>query len=165
VSEPFIGELRLMGFTFPPRGWATCDGQLLGIAQNQALFSVLSTTYGGDGVRTFGLPDLRGRTPLNVGVPFTQGELGGEELHTLTQNEVPTHLHVVQASKADANTPNPANALLASANNAYAPPKDLTSLDPSSVGNAGRNQGHENRHPYTVLNWCIALVGVYPSRN
>jgi microcystin-dependent protein len=163
--EPFIAELMLCSFNFPPKGWAECNGQFLPINQNQALFSLLGTTYGGNGQTTFALPDLRGRVPIHRGAGYVQGELAGQEAHTLTQSEMPQHVHVLQGSKLDANQPTPANALLAGANNAYADPDALTALAPSSVSNVGGSQPHENRHPFLTLNWCIALQGIFPSQN
>jgi microcystin-dependent protein len=155
-----------MSFIYPPKGWALCNGQLLQISGNQALFSLLSTTYGGDGRTNFGLPDLRGRVPLGLGRQWAQGESIGEEFHTLTTAEIPIHQHQLQAVSADANQPNPAGAMLAGANNAYTTFANATSLHPSSVSNTGGSQPHENRHPFTVLSWCIATTtGIYPSRN
>jgi microcystin-dependent protein len=163
--DPFIGDLMLVSFNFAPKGWAMCNGQLLPINQNQALFSLLGTTYGGDGRVNFALPDLRGRVPIHMGAGFVQGERTGEESHTLTVAEMPQHGHSFQASKLDANVPTPAGNLLAGANNAYAAPSVLTTLQPASVTNVGGNQPHENRHPFLVLNWCIALQGIFPSQN
>ena len=154
-----------MSFNFPPKGWALCNGQLLPINQNQALFALLGTMYGGNGQTTFALPNLRGRVPIHVGRGFTQGEMVGEEAHTVTISEMPTHTHVLQASGSDANQPNPSGALLAGANNAYAPPSSLTTLTPGTVNNTGGSQPHENRHPFLTLSWCIALQGIFPSRN
>jgi microcystin-dependent protein len=165
AEEPFMGELRLMSFGFTPKGWAQCNGQLLPINQNQALFSLLGTMYGGNGQTTFALPDLRGRVPLHLGQGLTQGQAGGEEIHTVTTSEMPQHAHLLSATSADANTPNPKNNILASSNNGYTPPANLTTLEPSSVANVGGSQPHENRQPSLVLNWCIALLGVFPSRN
>jgi microcystin-dependent protein len=165
VAEPFLGELRLMSFNFPPKGWAGCNGQLLPINQNQALFSLLGTMYGGNGQTTFALPDLRGRVPIHVGGGFTQGQTAGEEYHALTAAETPAHVHTLSASSVAANQPNPSGALLAAANNAYAPLSSATTLTPTSITNAGGSQPHENHHPYTVLNWCIALQGIFPSVN
>jgi microcystin-dependent protein len=165
AETPFLGELRLMAFNFAPRFWAQCNGQLLPINQNQPLFALLGTMYGGNGQTTFALPDLRGRLPLHIGQGFAQGQAAGEELHTATQAEMPAHRHQLSATSADANTPNPTNAIMASSNNAYTTVASQTSLDPSSVTNAGGSQPHENRQPSLVLNWCIALQGVFPSRN
>jgi len=165
MSEPFMGELKLVSFNFAPKGWAQCNGQQLPINQNQALFALLGTTYGGNGQTTFALPDLRGRVPMDDGPQRVQGEVGGEEAHTLTSAEMPTHRHFMTASSRGASTPVPTGSLLAQANNAYGPPASITSLDPSSVTNVGGSQPHENRHPYLVLNWCIALQGIFPSAN
>jgi microcystin-dependent protein len=165
VVEAFMAELRLMSFNFPPKGWAQCNGQLMPINQNQALFSLLGTTYGGNGQTTFALPDLRGRVPIHLGNGWLQGQAAGEEFHTLTQAEMPQHVHLAHASSRDADQPNPTGALLAGANNAYANPNALTTLHPASVSNVGGSQPHENRHPYLVLNWCICLIGIFPSRN
>jgi microcystin-dependent protein len=161
----FMGELKLMAFNFAPKGWAMCNGQFLPINQNQALFSLLGTTYGGNGQTTFALPDLRGRVPMHFGQGFLQGQAGGQEFHTVTQSEMPQHVHQLSATSTDANGPNPTNAILASSNNAYTTPASLTSLDPSSITSVGGSQPHENRQPSLVLNWCIALQGVFPSRN
>jgi microcystin-dependent protein len=163
--DPYMGEVKLNSFDFAPKGWAQCNGQLLPINQNQALFSLLGTMYGGDGRTTFALPDLRGRVPVHRGAGLSQGQRLGEEAHTLTQAEMPTHGHQLMASPTNANQPMPSNAVLGGANNAYAAPASLTTLTPQSVGTAGGSQAHENRHPYLALNWCIALVGVFPSRN
>jgi microcystin-dependent protein len=160
-----MAELKLTAFNFAPKGWALCNGQTLPINQNQALFSLLGTTYGGNGQTTFALPDLRGRVPMHFGQGFLMGNVGGEEFHTLTQSELPAHVHFMSATSADANTPNPGNAILASSNNAFTSPANLTTLTPQSVTNTGGSQPHENRQPSLVLSWCIALQGVFPSRN
>src|SRR3954464_10283943 len=125
MAEPFLSEVRIMSFVFPPKGWALCDGQLLPINQNQALFSLLGTTFGGDGRVNFGLPDLRGRAPIHVGSGHTLGERGGEQAHTLSISEIPTHTHVAQASTTAGNQASAANALPAKAGNLYAPPASL----------------------------------------
>jgi microcystin-dependent protein len=164
-ENQFMGELRLMSFNFAPKSWAQCTGQFLPINQNQALFSLLGTTYGGNGQTTFALPDLRGRVPLHIGQGFAQGQAAGEEFHALTPGEMPQHVHRLSATSADANQPNPTNAILASSNNAYTSFASPTSLDPSSVTSVGGGQPHENRQPSLVLNWCIALQGIFPSRN
>ncbi len=162
MSEPFLGELKLMSFNFAPKGWAQCNGQLLPINQNQALFSLLGTTYGGNGQTTFGLPDMRGRVPIHRG-SFTQGQTVGEESHTLTSAEMPAHNHNVSASSQNGDQAEPK--ILAAAANVYATPSNFTPIAPGTVGNTGGSQAHENRQPYLVLNWCIALQGIFPSRN
>lgn len=165
MSEPFIGEVKLFGFNYAPKGWALCNGQLLPINQNQALFSLLGTTYGGNGVNTFALPDLRGRTPVHVGNGVMLGESAGEEAHTLTSTEMPMHTHTLSASSADDNkTTATGNVWGKSTNNPYAPDSNTT-LAATAIGAAGQSQPHENRQPYLTLNFCIALVGIYPSRN
>jgi microcystin-dependent protein len=162
MSEPFLGELKLMSFNFAPKAWAQCNGQLLPINQNQALFSLLGTTYGGNGQTTFGLPDMRGRVPIHRG-SFTQGQRVGEESHTLNLNEMPAHTHSVFASSQNGNQADPK--ILAALSNAYTPPTNLTTIAPGTVSNTGGSQAHENRQPYLVLTWCIALQGIFPSRN
>ena len=163
MSEPFLGELKLMSFNFPPRGWAACNGQLLPINQNQALFSLLGTMYGGNGQTNFALPDLRGRVALHVANGFNQGQRAGEEVHTLSVQEMPAHNHPVNASSTAGNAADPT--MLAPFSDGYGDTASLTSLQPATVGNVGGSQPHENRQPYLVLNWCIALQGIFPSRN
>jgi microcystin-dependent protein len=166
MGTPYMGELMLVSFNFAPRGWALCNGQFLPINQNQALFSLLGTMYGGDGRTTFALPDLRGRVPMHVGNGWVQGARLGEETHALSQSEMPAHVHLLQASRSDADSAVPAGGVLAAANNAYAPAgAGLTALRPESVTNVGGSQAHDNHHPYLTLNWCVALQGVFPSRN
>ncbi|HYI42409.1 MAG TPA: tail fiber protein [Sphingomicrobium sp.] len=166
MAEPFIAEVRIMSFNFPPRGWAFCNGQTLPINQNQALFSLLGTTYGGDGRINFGLPDMRGRVPIHVGAGFTQGQRGGEEAHTLTMGEMTQHIHVLSATNTDGTAPIPVNNLIArSATQLYAPPSNLQPMDTASISFTGGSQAHENRQPYLALNFCIALQGIFPSRN
>ena len=165
MAEPFLSEVRIMSFVFPPRGWALCDGQLLPINQNQGLFSLLGTTFGGDGRVNFGLPDLRGRTPIHVGSGHTLGERGGEQAHTLSIAEIPTHTHVLNGSSANATINGPTGALFASSNNAYATAQagGLTSLNPGTVTNVGGSQAHLNMQPFLTLSFCIALQGIFPS--
>ncbi len=165
MSTPFLGEIKIVSFNFPPKGWAFCNGQLLPISQNQALFSLIGTTYGGDGQTTFALPDLRGRVPFHFGNGHTQGERGGEEAHTLNVQELPTHAHAPNGSSAAANAASPAGNVWAStAGGGYAASPDTT-LNPASITNSGGSQAHQNMAPYLVLNFCIALQGIFPSRN
>lgn len=166
MGTPFLGEIRIVSFNFAPQGWAFCNGQFLPINQNQPLFSILGTTYGGNGQTTFALPDLRGRAPLHRGSNFTLGQRGGAEFHTLTQSEMPAHTHQMQVSNSTGDTVLPTNAALAnSPAKIYHAPTNLTTLNPTSVTNAGGSQAHENRQPFLVLNFCIALIGVFPSQN
>lgn len=164
MAEPFLSEIRLMSFVFAPRGWALCNGQLLPINQNQALFSLLGTTFGGDGRVNFGLPDLRGRSPMHVGGSHTLGERGGEQAHTLGIGAMPTHTHAVHAASGTGTQLIPANNLLAVANLPfYRTPDALAAMSPATVGNAGGSQAHINMQPFLTLNFCIALQGIFPS--
>lgn len=165
MAEPFLSEIRIMSFVFPPKGWALCDGQLLPINQNQALFSLLGTTYGGDGRVNFGLPDLRGRVPIHMGSGHTEGERGGEQAHTLSIAELPTHTHSMQASNTDGDDPtNSGHMLAASPTKFWNGPTNLTSLLPSSISNVGGSQAHNNMQPFLTLSFCIALQGIFPSQ-
>jgi microcystin-dependent protein len=165
MAEPFLSEIRIMSFGFAPQGWALCNGQLLPINQNQGLFSLLGTTYGGDGRVNFALPNLQGRVPIHMGSGHTLGERGGEQAHTLSISELPTHTHIVNATANPASTNAPAtNTFLALVNNTYAPAANLTSLIPSEVGTVGGSQAHLNMQPFLVLNFCIALQGIFPSQ-
>lgn len=167
MADPFLAEIRIMSFGFAPKGWALCDGQLLPINQNQALFSLLGTTYGGDGRVNFALPDLRSRVPIHQGNGHTLGERGGEQAHTLTSAELPTHTHTANASSSQGNSVVPTGAVLASPLNQTYRPQDnsLTSLIPGTVTNAGGSQAHQNMQPFLTLNFCIALQGIFPSPN
>jgi microcystin-dependent protein len=170
MAEPFLSEIRIMSFQFAPRGWALCDGQLLPINQNQALFSLLGTTFGGDGRVNFGLPDLRGRVPIHVGGGFSLGERGGEQSHTLSVGELPTHTHVLKASSSGANAspPSPQNATIladSAPGLAYGPPSSLAAMHSTSVTNTGGSQAHLNMQPFLTLSFCIALQGIFPSPN
>lgn len=162
-DTPFLGELRLMSFNFPPKGWAQCDGKLLQINTNQALFSLLGTMYGGDGRTTFGLPDLRGRAPFHRGSGLEVGMTVGTEFHSLNLIEMPAHYHDMMASSANADRPTPV--VLASSNNLYRQPSDLMPIHRDTVTKVGGGQPHENRQPALALEWCIALVGLFPSQN
>jgi microcystin-dependent protein len=170
MSEPFLGEIRPFPFNFAPRGWAMCDGQLLPINQNQALFSLLGTTYGGNGATTFALPDLRGRTPLHHGQgpglsTYALGKRGGEERHVLTVNELPAHDHVLRGSKGPSETSNPTNARPA-AGGRYdtIPVANLNQVSMAETLKRGDNAPHNTLQPYLALNYCIALQGIFPSR-
>jgi microcystin-dependent protein len=167
MSEPFLSEIRVMSFTFAPRGWAQCNGQLLPINQNQALFSLLGTTYGGDGRVNFALPDLRARTPIHVGSSHTLGERAGEQAHTLTIAELPTHTHVLNATSDPGTALIPGNDLLAKSNlPAYgAPDANNVAMAASAIGSVGGSQAHLNMQPFLTLNFCIALQGIFPSPN
>jgi microcystin-dependent protein len=164
MADPFLGEVRVFSFIYAPRGWALCNGQLLPINQNQALFSLLGTMYGGNGQTTFALPDLRGRTPLHKGSGFTQGQAGGEQAHTLTSAEMPAHAHIAQGTTSNADSDVPTGKLLGAANNAYAPPGNLTTLHPATITNIGGSQPHENMQPYLTVSFCVALIGIFPSQ-
>ena len=171
MSEPFLAEVRIVGFNFAPRGWAFCDGQILPINQNQSLYSLLGTTYGGDGRTSFALPDLRGRTPIHVGTsnggPFhAEGSKSGEETHTLNAAEMPNHDHASHAVQGGANSPLPtSNALAGPASALYRDGTNLTHISTGSILNVGGGQAHENMQPYIAVNFCIALQGLFPSRN
>jgi microcystin-dependent protein len=167
VAEPFLSEIRIMSFVFAPKGWALCNGQLLPINQNQALFSLLGTTFGGDGRVNFGLPDLRGRAPIHVGSGHTVGERGGEQAHTLSLAELPEHVHALIASTNNATTDTPDNNLVLStaAIDLYRPATSLVPMDTSLVSNVGGSQAHLNMQPFLTLSFCIALQGIFPSPN
>jgi microcystin-dependent protein len=167
MGTPFLGEVKIISWNFAPQGWAFCNGQLLPINQNQALFSILGTTFGGNGQTNFALPDFRSRVPLHRGSQNQLGGRGGEEFHTLSQNEMPQHIHTGQCQPANATTGNPTNAFLAGIPTfAYRnSASNLTTLHPASVTNYGGSQPHENRSPFLVLNFIIALQGIFPSRN
>lgn len=163
MAEPFLSEIRIMSFVFAPKGWALCNGQLLPINQNQALFALLGTTFGGNGQTTFALPDLRSRTPIHVGSGHTLGESGGEQAHTLSIAELPTHTHVANGTNTAATTNVATGAYLGVVGNAYGPPANLTALAASEVGNVGGSQAHLNMQPFLTLSFCIALQGIFPS--
>lgn len=164
MAEPFLSEIRLMSFVFAPKGWALCNGQLLPINQNQALFSLLGTTFGGDGRVNFALPDFRGRVPIHVGSSHTLGERGGEQAHTLSIAEIPTHTHTLRASLSSTGTVAvPTNNFLAPVSNSYGAPINLVAMAPSSIANVGGSQAHLNMQPFLTVSFCIALQGIFPS--
>src|SRR4051794_28784379 len=180
MSTPFLSEIKLMSFNYAPKGWALANGQLLPINQNQALFSLLGTTYGGDGRVNFALPDLRGRVPIHMGSGFTLGQKGGEESHTLITSEMAQHIHFVRgdattAATSNANSPSAGNSLGQTigvpnqgsnfAANIYSTNAPNAALAPQTVGNAGGSQPHSNQQPYLVICFCIALQGIFPSQN
>jgi microcystin-dependent protein len=169
MGQPFLGEIKIMSFSFAPQpGWAMCNGQFLPINQNQALFSLLGTMYGGNGQTTFALPDLRGQVPIHIGGKFTLGQAVGEPFHTLTIAELSTHVHALSGTSTAASQPVPTGALLATTaatDPIYAGASSLVAMSATALGNTGGSQPHENRQPYLVLNFCIALQGIFPSRN
>ena len=167
MGTPFLGEVKMISWNFAPKGWAFCNGQLLPINQNQALFSILGTTYGGDGRVNFALPNMQGRTPIHTGgaVGAVLGEVGGQIAHTLSISELPAHTHPVQGATDNADSPLPVSNLLGAANNLYAAPNNLIALSPDSVTNYGGSQPHANQQPYLVVNFIIALQGIFPSQN
>jgi microcystin-dependent protein len=168
MAEPFLAEIRMMSFVFPPKGWALCNGQLLAINTNQALFSLLGTTFGGDGRVNFGLPNLQGLTPISMGQGFTMGQRGGEQAHTVSIAEMPTHVHAVSASSAPANTNTPGIALgiaTSALSQLYGPPGNLVAMSPQAIGNTGGSQAHLNMQPFLTISFCIALQGIFPSQN
>ena len=168
MSEPFLGEIRLVSFNFPPSGWALCNGQFLPINQNQALFALFGTTYGGNGQTTFALPDLRGRTPISFSASFALGQTGGEEAHTITSSEMPAHNHVVTGNDAAATTNTPGSTTrLANSSpvNLYSAFSNPTTMNPGKILNVGGSQAHNNMQPYLTITFIVALQGIFPSRN
>jgi microcystin-dependent protein len=169
MSDQFIGELRLMSFANPPKGWAPCNGQTLPIQQNQALFSLLGTTYGGNGVTTFQLPDLRGRSPLHSSSELPLGVSGGQEAVTLNTSQIPSHTHTLVATSELANASVPGNAVPAAKGRGgmdrYAAAGSAAAMDPGTIANNAGGQPHPNMQPFQVLSWAIALVGIFPSRD
>lgn len=172
MAEPFLAEIRIMSFAFAPIGWALCNGQLLPINQNQALFALLGTTYGGNGTTNFALPDNQGRVPIHAGNGRPAGAKGGEETHALSISELPVHTHMVTGSAASATSVAPGGKVQASGAAKSSPvdyysskASNLVAMNPSSVTSAGGGQAHENRQPFLTLNFCIALQGIFPTRN
>ena len=166
MAEPFLSEIRIFSFGYAPQGWAQCNGQLLPINQNQALFSLLGTTYGGNGQTNFALPELRGRVPMHVGSGLVLGQKAGEETHTISATELPAHTHQVKAS-GDGPTVTPPTSNFWASNTGFSPYGSTgdTAMSPQAIGNVGGSQAHENRSPYLTLNLCIALQGIFPSPN
>jgi microcystin-dependent protein len=165
MAEPFLGEIKVISWNFPPKGWAFCNGQLLPINQNQALFSILGTTYGGNGQTNFALPNLQGRIPVHVGSGINLGEQGGETAHTLNISELPAHTHAPVGSNAQASSPSLAGNLWAPSNSNPFAGTANSSMNPAGLTNTGGSQPHENMSPYLVLNFIIALQGIFPSQN
>jgi microcystin-dependent protein len=165
MAEPFTSEIRIMSFGYAPRGWAMCNGQLLPINQNQALFSLLGTTFGGNGQTNFALPDLRGQTPIHVGNGHVVGEKGGAQSVTVSISQMPLHTHALMASPSNGNSVQVNNDVFAGALNVYRGPDQLTALNPQCVTNVGGSQAHLNMQPFLVLTFCIALQGIFPSQN
>ena len=168
MSNQFLGEIKIVAFNYAPRTWAMCNGQFLPINQNQALFSLLGTMYGGNGQTTFALPDLRGQVPIHIGGGFILGQKGGQQAHTLTQSEMPTHTHFVNVLPAAATLPNPNNTRVlanSAGASAYAAAANLQPMDPRSLSSIGGSQAHENMQPYLTLTFCIALTGIFPTQN
>lgn len=173
MSQPFIGQVVCVGFNFAPAGWAFCDGSLISISENSALFNLIGTTYGGDGVNTFALPDLRGRTPVGTGQlagggNYIIGQSGGAEQVTITAQQYPHHTHPLTATAANGNSNAPANGFLAGGHQVYTTnaPQTADALNSAAVSTApGGSQPHSNLQPFLTCNWIIALFGVYPSQN
>lgn len=165
MSTPFLSEIKLLSFNFAPKGWALCNGQLLPINQNQALFSLLGTTYGGNGQTNFGLPNLQGKIPMHVGNGHTLGETGGEQAHTLNISEMPQHTHFPVGSSDQATLPGAGGNLWGKDASAPYAPSGTTPMNTGSIVAAGGSQPHNNMSPYLVMNFCIALQGIFPSRN
>lgn len=166
MSEQYVGEIRLFSFGTVPNGWARCDGQILPINTNQALYSILGATYGGNGSTTFALPDLRGRVPVHVSSSITRGQKAGEEVHVLTINEMPTHTHIINGSSESATLKvATGNVWGTSFKNIYETAQLNTQMSIQALSSTGNSQPHQNMQPYSVANYCIALVGIYPSRD
>lgn len=173
MSQPFVGECRLVGFNFAPVGWMTCQGQILPISENETLFNLIGTTYGGDGQQTFALPDLQGRAPIHLGtgpgsVTFTIGEKAGVEQVTLTTQQIPAHSHTLTGSKGNGNSNFPqANVLAANPTFVYVttgPPIPNKAMNPAAITNVGGSQPHDNLQPFLVMTWVISLFGIFPSQ-
>jgi len=167
MSSPFIGEIRMFGGNFAPAGWAICDGSLMPIAENDALFNLIGTSYGGDGQETFALPDLRSRVPVHVGPGFSLGQTGGVETVTLTTNQIPVHTHVPQANSGKGTQSGPGNGLWAGSSpslNEFSAAAPSLTMSPAAVGVAGGSQPHDNMMPFLSVNFILSLFGVFPSQ-
>jgi microcystin-dependent protein len=166
MSQPYLGQLLLASFNYAPKGYALCNGQIMAINQNAALFSLLGTTYGGNGIQTFALPNLQGRTPVGVGNGINYGEISGEDSHTLLSSEVPVHTHQLQAASTGANGAKPEGEILAGGGaNFFTGAANLVAMNAATLSNVGGSQSHENRQPFLVMTWCIALSGIFPTRS
>lgn len=165
MSEPFLSEIKIVSFNFPPKGWALCNGQFLPINQNQALFALLGTTFGGNGQTTFALPNLRGRVPIHMADNHGLGEAAGSTSVTINIQQLPQHIHGLVATNNNGAVKSPTNNFLGAVNGVYGPAASLTTLTPASVTSVGGSQPHNNMMPYLVLNFIIALQGIFPSRN
>ncbi|HEX8147860.1 MAG TPA: tail fiber protein [Pyrinomonadaceae bacterium] len=169
MSTPFLGEIKIIAWNYPPKGWAFCNGQFLPINQNQALFSLLGTMYGGNGQTTFALPDFRGKVPMHVDTSpsHTQGETAGQYAHTLTISEMPAHNHFMQVTDNVGSTQNPSGSVILSKSvaNTFGGFTNVEAMNAGSITNTGGSQPHENKQPFLVLNFIIALQGIFPSRN
>ena len=165
MAEPFLAEIRVFSFNFAPKGWALCNGQLLPINQNQALFSLLGTTYGGNGQTTFALPNLQAKIPFHMGGSLTLGQTGGQESHTLTINEIPAHTHAVNCGTSPAGSANPSGNFFGGGGQSVYSTTANATMSPNCVASAGGSQPHLNSPPSLVLNFCIALQGIFPSQN
>jgi microcystin-dependent protein len=165
VATPFVAEIKIFSFGFAPKGWAFCNGQLLPIAQNQAIFALVGTTYGGDGRVNFALPNLQGLTPVHASNGLVLGSAGGEQNHTLTTSEVPTHSHTWSATNAAASAPNPTSNLLGGATEYSSSATNLVPMYPGVLSTVGGSQSHPNMQPYLTLNFCISLTGIFPTQS
>jgi microcystin-dependent protein len=166
MAEPFLSEIRMMSFNFAPKGWAQCNGQLMPINQNQALFALLGTRFGGNGQTTFALPNLQGRTPIHVGSGFTLGQAAGEQAHTLSIAEMPTHTHFVNVNNGGSGSTTPLGNVLAKAGaNVFGPAQSLAAMNAATTTATGGSQAHLNMMPFLTISFCIALQGIFPSPN